>query len=353
MAQYRKRKEAKKLEDEGLSLMNKRKTHIEKKINLTASDQEFFDVLRMRSTEVRAAEQRALAFAQRLWADEKIRNNKEVNKLITIKIISSLTKWFFDVLSKHLIGYSTADLKGEEALDTAMVLRSKAASFSRKKKGVRQQIKTLQKSPQPWAKLGLLSPALRISKKIFRDKMLVLTDRLQDLQGEESSIKSEAAEVERLGKRLLPQIPLTVRIVSNYMLKISASRSKKELLARMDEGSMLATMESTDNDNHNLISKENMSLLLKSMRQKMLSNGSTVTSNQLMVKEMEDELELNALNDLVDEELRMETYRQSNVDYNTYMGSSLKITGYLSFNMSHHLKLCQYLYLIFVLATSF
>lgn len=70
---------------------------------------------------MRAAEQRALAFAQRLWSDETIRNNTKVNKLITIKIVASLTRWFFDVLSKHLIGYKTADLRGGEALGECLV----------------------------------------------------------------------------------------------------------------------------------------------------------------------------------------------------------------------------------------
>lgn len=63
------------------------------------------------------------------------------------------------------------------------------------------------------------------------------------------------------------------------------------------------------------------------MRQKMLSNGVSIISNQLLEKDIEDNAVLNNLDDLVDEELKREAYRQSNVDYNIYMGSSLKLTG--------------------------
>lgn len=50
---------------------------------------------------------------------------------------------------------------GGELLDQAGVLRLKATSFSRKKKSVQLQIATLQKLPQPWDGLGVLSPYLR------------------------------------------------------------------------------------------------------------------------------------------------------------------------------------------------
>ena len=80
------------------------------KLNLTFN---FFIIFKFHySTEIRAAEQRALAFARRIWSDTKIGNNKELLPLLTIRIISSLARWFFNVLGRHLISFRISDLRG-------------------------------------------------------------------------------------------------------------------------------------------------------------------------------------------------------------------------------------------------
>ena len=52
-------------------------------------------------------------------------------------------------------------LVGGGLLDEATALKSKAASYNRKRKSVQLQITTLQKLPQPWDGIGVLSPHLR------------------------------------------------------------------------------------------------------------------------------------------------------------------------------------------------
>ena len=69
-------------------------------------------LLFFQSTEVRAAEQRALAFARRMWTDSNINKNLDLIPLLNIRIISSLAKWFFNVLSRHLISFKVSDLRG-------------------------------------------------------------------------------------------------------------------------------------------------------------------------------------------------------------------------------------------------
>ena len=65
------------------------------------------------STEVRAAEQRALAFAHRLWTDRFLNADPELGNLLTIKVVAGLTYWLLNALSRHLMPYDVADLKGD------------------------------------------------------------------------------------------------------------------------------------------------------------------------------------------------------------------------------------------------
>ena len=50
---------------------------------------------------------------------------------------------------------------GGGLIDEATALKSKAATYNRKRKSVQLQITTLQKLPQPWDGVGVLSPHLR------------------------------------------------------------------------------------------------------------------------------------------------------------------------------------------------
>lgn len=66
------------------------------------------------SSEVRAAEQRAVAFAERLWTDRFLNVDLELKNLMNTRIISGLTRWLFNALSRYLMPFKMADRKGME-----------------------------------------------------------------------------------------------------------------------------------------------------------------------------------------------------------------------------------------------
>ena len=317
--QRKKEKEKKKQEDEGFKEMTKRKFDNEiKKVELTPSDQEFFDLMRMRSTEVTAAEERVLAFSHRLWKDEKIARNPNLKKLVSLPLIRGLSKWLFDVLSKHLIGFKTADLRGSELLDESRKLRSNAASFARKKKVVVELMYRAEIAPRPWEGMSLLSPQLRSARLAHKEKLIELSQRLEAIQQEEAAIRAKALETEKAGRRLLPQIPLTISICNNYRIKIAAARSKAALLQRMDVNVMKAAISNDKDIGQGIISQEDMRLTMHSLKTRDIT--SILAPEQLHFFHNKAELKyvvgdmMQVLGDSLNEEVDRELRRQQDFD---------------------------------------
>ena len=78
---------------------------------LTKSEEQFFDVVRMRTTEVKVAHMRSIDFAKRVFKSKYVRADPQLSKLATVRMLCSITKWLFESLSKKLIvkaktGYS-------------------------------------------------------------------------------------------------------------------------------------------------------------------------------------------------------------------------------------------------------
>ena len=330
LAEQRKRdREKKRQEEEGFLLMTKRKQEGEiKKVELTPSDQEFFDLMRMRSTEVTAAEERVLAFSHRLWKDEKIARHPDLKKLVSLPLIRGLSKWLFDVLSKHLIGFKTADLRGSELLDEARRLRSHAASFARKKKVVVEMIYRAETAPRPWEGVSLLSPALRTARQAHKEKLADLNQRLEAIQTEEAAARTKALETEKAGRRLLPQIPLTIPICNNYRIKIAAARSKAALLQRMDVNVMKAAISNDSDTGKGIISQEDMRLAVTSLKTRDAKSVLSVDQSRFYSNKAELRNAIKAatqeLSEEVDFEVERELQRMHEFDQDTSFQASRK-----------------------------
>ena len=63
---------------------------------------------------MRVAEQRAVAFAERLWTDRFLNRDPVLRNLMNTRIISGLTRWLFNALSRYLMPFEMADRKGME-----------------------------------------------------------------------------------------------------------------------------------------------------------------------------------------------------------------------------------------------
>jgi hypothetical protein len=88
--------------------------------------EQYFDISRMRSKEVQAALQRAEDFAIRLWTDREIARNEDLSGIITLRIISKLTRWFFDAISKNLLLDFPSANRGTKLILESMQMHNKA-----------------------------------------------------------------------------------------------------------------------------------------------------------------------------------------------------------------------------------
>ena len=66
------------------------------------------------SAEVRAAEERALSFAERLWTSRFSESDPELQSLQTVSIVAALTTWLFNALNKQLMSLKVASMRGTE-----------------------------------------------------------------------------------------------------------------------------------------------------------------------------------------------------------------------------------------------
>ena len=83
------------------------------------------------SSEVRVAEQRAVAFAERLWTDRFLNRDLELRNLMNTRIISGLTRWLFNSLSRHLMSFEMADRKGALLYSTVLCCRESESAIPR------------------------------------------------------------------------------------------------------------------------------------------------------------------------------------------------------------------------------
>eukprot|EP00595_Chromulina_sp_UTEXLB2642_P000637 CAMPEP_0196765254 /NCGR_PEP_ID=MMETSP1095-20130614/7884_1 /TAXON_ID=96789 ORGANISM="Chromulina nebulosa, Strain UTEXLB2642" /NCGR_SAMPLE_ID=MMETSP1095 /ASSEMBLY_ACC=CAM_ASM_000446 /LENGTH=186 /DNA_ID=CAMNT_0042122985 /DNA_START=1352 /DNA_END=1909 /DNA_ORIENTATION=+ len=117
---------------------------------LTTSEQQFFDVIRMRTTEIKVAQIRIEKFARRLWTSYEIRHDPNLCKLSNIRILSSLSRWFFEAISKRLVSVVSTEKKGIALLGSAHIMRVKAEILEQQSVKSKEFVIELENKPQVW-----------------------------------------------------------------------------------------------------------------------------------------------------------------------------------------------------------
>lgn len=204
------------------------------KMPLMSSEQQFFDIMRMRTVEVKVAEVRSQKFAKHLWTNREIRADPQLFKLTSCQVVSGLTKWLFNTLSKRLMDLNVKENAATDAIAVAHETHVKAEVLARRSAFIVGKVKYMETSPQIWTGKTMLSPLERAAKKAFIEttkNMLVEAARIQ-VKADETEVRAKA--LRKLGRSLLSRLQLSQFVVGNYRLKIAAARHKESLLELMD-----------------------------------------------------------------------------------------------------------------------
>lgn len=255
---------------------------------LTRSEEEFFDVLRMRTTELSDAVEKVVEFARRLWTSKEIRNNPQLNKLINIRVISHLSQWYFNTLSKRLIKISHTEKQALQLQKTARQYQFQAVKLSRRADSTAVLAKQLERTKQPWSGKSMLGPVERAAKKEHQAKVLEMKELSRRYENEAFEMRQKVVEYEKEAYALLPRIPLSSYVFNNYKVKIQAARHKASLLERMTLDDIKSGLFGTDSKD-NLLNKEQMNAIHASlMNQKIILKDHTSLS-QLIDNVLEEE----------------------------------------------------------------
>jgi hypothetical protein len=210
----------------------------EKPIQLSSSEEQFFDMIRMRTAEIKVAQIRVERFARNLWTSASIRRDRQLSKLTDIKIIAGLTRWFFESLTKRLVRKVTTEQKGIDLLGLAHVMRVKAEIIARQRQRVLRKVERMENTPQPWQNKELLSPMERIEKNKYKESVIQHHEHAKGLLQQHQSFIQRSKAAERHGKLLLPRIHLSRYICNNIWLKVAAARTKESLMERVSFGAI-------------------------------------------------------------------------------------------------------------------
>lgn len=206
---------------------------------LSSSEVQFFDIIRMRTTELSHSLQRANQFSRRIWTDKDLKLHPVYGKLISIRIVAGLTSWYFNALSKRLIPLSTTEKPALNLLKKSRYQISKADTLRNRIRMMSLHLDELIKTKQLWTGKALLSPQERQLKKEYLQRIESIKAEITILKSSESNLRIVAAVDEQKGLLLLPKIILSRYVVNNFKLKLEAARHKESLLQRMTLGKLI------------------------------------------------------------------------------------------------------------------
>ena len=234
---------------------------------LTKSEEQFFDVVRMRTTEVKVAHMRSVDFAKRVFKSKFVRADPQLSKLASVRILCLLTKWLFEALSKKLIVKAKTEQEGEFLTETGMKERMRADILQRRTYAITQQIQVLEATPQPWMGKKMLGPSERAAKKAYHDKISFYRKDILGYNEAILELQSRSVDNLVLGKALMSRIQISKFVCANYALKVAASKHKESLLQLMDIEQIKAALTGSDTTNMAL-SAADMEMIRGSLRGK-------------------------------------------------------------------------------------
>jgi len=267
---------------QGHSSVHSKDTTAVKKSNvqqLTRSEEQFFDVVRMRMTEVQVAAKRVENFARHMWNSKEVRANQEVKTLVNVNIIAPLSKWYFNAINRRLVRASPTEPKGMAMLTDARRSWIKADNLVRRAQTLLLITQHLEQTPQPWQKISMLGPKEREEKERWKADIKSRYQEVENIQKEAVDWREEGNFLKRSSKYLMSRMELSDYVFNNIKIKIMASRHKESLLERMDMETIKAALigEST----HEALSSTDMEVIRASIQKE-----KPIVSTSLSLDEM-------------------------------------------------------------------
>ena len=255
---------------------------------LSSSETQFFDIIRMRTTELSHALLRVEDFSERLWKDKIIRVDPVLGKLVSTRIISALSRWYFNSLSKRLVSFSTTERPAMQLLRKAKSLHNQADSIRTKMTQLLMTAEVMESSVQPWTGKGMLHPLERAAKKEHNLKIKQLRSDAERQSYVIGSLRFQAIIAEKRGFSLLPRIPLSLYVVNNYRVKMAAARHKESLLERMTLEEIKNGLFGADRK-EKLLSSEQMQAIHESLKSKNLQMRDTSSLDRMVDDVLKEE----------------------------------------------------------------
>jgi hypothetical protein len=248
---------------------------------LTSSEVQFFDVLRMRTTELSHARSRAVEFARNLWTDKNLRLDSTLSKLVVIRVVRGLSMWLFNALSKRMMPESHTEKSALKLLRNAKVLLSKADGVRNRANIILVNADLLESSAQLWTGKHLLSPKERALKAAHHQKIAQMRKEAAKVKRDENFLRLQAVIDEKRGLAQMPKLTLSHYVVNNYRLKLAAARHKESLLERMSLEDVKTGLFGS-NLKEKLLSKEQMQAIHESLRSQQLKLKDTTSLERLV-----------------------------------------------------------------------
>jgi hypothetical protein len=255
--------------------------------SLSRSEEQFFDVLRMRTLEIQLAEKRTEAFARRMWTSKVIRADPLLYKLTTVRIVSGLSRWYFESICKKLVQRSPTELKGQKLLSKSYDVQLKCETINRKYHTAFYNLKILEATPQVWHGKSMLAPKERILKNEFREVIKGLKDTIRNSKESVINLKAESLALHTKGTSLLSRMPLSESICINFRLKVAAARHKEQLLERMDMETIKIALIGGGVGKDNTLSSGLMSVITKSLQDRPPTQVEQLTLEKIVLLEMD------------------------------------------------------------------
>lgn len=232
---------------------------------LSRSEEQFFEMLRMRTAEVRVAEKRAEELARKLWTDKLLRKHPVMSKLTSVLIVSQLTKWFFEAINKRLVRGTGIEHKGLKLLEEASMMRVRADMVQRRFAGLINHVNSIENAPQIWHGKTMLGPVERKARKDHIQLIQTYREEIASSRLEVSRLWEEAKDREDLGKSMLPRLQLSTTVCNNFYLKIAAARQKENLLERMDLEQFRTALMGGGSNKSGALSQSDMDMIAMSL----------------------------------------------------------------------------------------
>jgi hypothetical protein len=258
-----------------------------------ASESQFFDIMRMRALEVTVAKDRGMNFARKLWTDKDLRANPDLKKLTTVTMVRGLTMWYFNAISKRLTRLVTTEAKGNALLQEARSLRKKSELLQARAAGMKMIARNMENTPQSWAGKSLLSPAERALRKVYKDKIRTYYVEAKAQEDDAEAVSLDALNTEKAGRNLLPRMQLSKYTVNVFLRKLAAARHKETLLQYISVDTVKAALTGVAEKSSGLPTSD-METIINCLNNK-----------------ADDNLDVNALESLVEREVQKERQRRA------------------------------------------